>query len=129
MLLTSLIYIFSIQKYSQFRLVVVMIPLDLQLQRGLQLLHVFVTRNHHSSYPFCLFLLPGSPTQRTYIFTFLLSSRVFIHPHELLAKVGQICLKQKQQLESGVEADKVCDKAFQWFEQQGVFFFTSLKSL
>uniref|UniRef100_A0A8D0BHH7 RasGEF domain family member 1A n=1 Tax=Salvator merianae TaxID=96440 RepID=A0A8D0BHH7_SALMN len=43
---------------------------------------------------------------RTYIFTFLLSSRVFIHPHELLAKVGQICLKQKQQLEIGVETDK-----------------------
>ncbi|XP_065407842.1 ras-GEF domain-containing family member 1A isoform X9 [Chrysemys picta bellii] len=43
---------------------------------------------------------------RTYIFTFLLSSRVFIHPHELLAKVGQICIKQKQQLEIGSEADK-----------------------
>lgn len=45
--------------------------------------------------------------QRTYIFTFLLSSRVFIHPHELLAKVGQICIKQKQQLETGTEAEKV----------------------
>ncbi|XP_030309029.1 ras-GEF domain-containing family member 1A isoform X5 [Calypte anna] len=43
---------------------------------------------------------------RTYIFTFLLSSRVFIHPHELLAKVGQICIKQKQQLETGTEAEK-----------------------
>lgn len=54
---------------------------------------------------FCVvfFLLP----QRTYIFTFLLSSRVFIHPHELLAKVGQICIKQKQQLETGTEAEKV----------------------
>ncbi|GCC34904.1 hypothetical protein chiPu_0013381 [Chiloscyllium punctatum] len=40
---------------------------------------------------------------RTYIFTFLLSSRVFIHPQELLAKVGQICTKQ---LETGTEADK-----------------------
>ncbi|KAF7247297.1 Ras-GEF domain-containing family member 1A [Varanus komodoensis] len=49
---------------------------------------------------------------RTYIFTFLLSSRVFIHPHELLAKVGQICLKQKQQLETVVEADKAKLKSF-----------------
>lgn len=52
---------------------------------------------------FFFFLLP----QRTYIFTFLLSSRVFIHPHELLAKVGQLCIKQKQQLETGIEAEKV----------------------
>uniref|UniRef100_A0A4W3GMQ1 RasGEF domain family member 1A n=1 Tax=Callorhinchus milii TaxID=7868 RepID=A0A4W3GMQ1_CALMI len=43
---------------------------------------------------------------RTYIFTFLLSSRIFIHPQELLAKVGQICTKQQQQLETGAEADK-----------------------
>ena len=56
------------------------------------------------------------PTQKTYIFTFLLSSRVFIHPYELLAKVGQICLKQKQQLETGAEVDKVCDKAFCCFQ-------------
>ncbi|XP_070084700.1 ras-GEF domain-containing family member 1A isoform X1 [Equus caballus] len=37
---------------------------------------------------------------RTYIFTFLLSSRVFIPPHDLLARVGQICLEQRQQLEA-----------------------------
>ncbi|KAI1236442.1 hypothetical protein IHE44_0001735 [Lamprotornis superbus] len=49
---------------------------------------------------------------RTYIFTFLLSSRVFIHPHELLAKVGQICIKQKQQLETGTEAEKAKLKSF-----------------
>eukprot|EP00062_Callorhinchus_milii_P001489 gi/632936670/ref/XP_007895686.1/ PREDICTED: ras-GEF domain-containing family member 1A isoform X2 [Callorhinchus milii] len=49
---------------------------------------------------------------RTYIFTFLLSSRIFIHPQELLAKVGQICTKQQQQLETGAEADKVKMKAF-----------------
>ncbi|OXB72091.1 UNVERIFIED_CONTAM: hypothetical protein H355_008595 [Colinus virginianus] len=49
---------------------------------------------------------------RTYIFTFLLSSRVFIHPHELLAKVGQICIKQKQQLEAGTEAEKAKLKSF-----------------
>ncbi|TSN86066.1 Ras-GEF domain-containing family member 1B-A [Bagarius yarrelli] len=28
---------------------------------------------------------------RTYIFTFLLSSRLFIHPHELMTKVCQLC--------------------------------------
>ena len=42
---------------------------------------------------------------RTYIFTFLLSSRVFVPPHDLLARVGQICLEQRQQLEAG--SDKV----------------------
>ncbi|XP_043912206.1 ras-GEF domain-containing family member 1A isoform X1 [Protopterus annectens] len=49
---------------------------------------------------------------RTYIFTFLLSSRVFMNPHELLAKVGQMCIKQKQQLEMGTDADKSRLKAF-----------------
>lgn len=49
---------------------------------------------------------------RTYIFTFLLSSRVFIHPHELLAKVGQICIQQKQHLETGADADKAKLKSF-----------------
>lgn len=42
-------------------------------------------------------------SQKTYIFTFLLSSRVFIPPHDLLARVGQICLEQRQQLEAGSE--------------------------
>ncbi|XP_027627278.1 ras-GEF domain-containing family member 1A [Tupaia chinensis] len=40
---------------------------------------------------------------RTYIFTFLLSSRVFMPPHDLLARVGQICLEQRQKLEAGPE--------------------------
>lgn len=44
---------------------------------------------------------------RTYIFTFLLSSRVFIPPHDLLARVGQICLEQRQQLEAGSEKAKL----------------------
>ncbi|XP_007953769.2 ras-GEF domain-containing family member 1A [Orycteropus afer afer] len=38
---------------------------------------------------------------RTYIFTFLLSSRIFIPPHDLLVRVEQICLEQRQQLEAG----------------------------
>ncbi|XP_047409976.1 ras-GEF domain-containing family member 1A isoform X5 [Sciurus carolinensis] len=42
---------------------------------------------------------------RTYIFTFLLSSRVFMPPHDLLARVGQICLEQRQQLEAGPEKE------------------------
>nr|XP_025736420.1 ras-GEF domain-containing family member 1A isoform X1 [Callorhinus ursinus] len=44
---------------------------------------------------------------RTYIFTFLLSSRVFIPPHDLLARVGQICLERRQQLETGSEKAKL----------------------
>ncbi|XP_029391418.1 ras-GEF domain-containing family member 1A isoform X2 [Mus pahari] len=44
---------------------------------------------------------------RTYIFTFLLSSRVFVPPHDLLARVGQICLEQRQQLEAGPEKAKL----------------------
>lgn len=43
------------------------------------------------------------PPQRTFIFTFLLTSRVFMPPHDLLARVGQICLEQRQQLEAGPE--------------------------
>lgn len=56
------------------------------------------------------FALPPSPflLQRTYIFTFLLSSRVFMPPHDLLARVGQIYLEQRQQLEAGSEKVKAC---------------------
>lgn len=53
--------------------------------------------------------LPVSFLQRTYIFTFLLSSRVFIPPHDLLARVGQICLEQRQQLEAVSEKVKSAD--------------------
>lgn len=56
------------------------------------------------SFPFFFFHF----LQRTYIFTFLLSSRVFIPPHDLLARVGQVCLEQRQQLEAGAEKVKVC---------------------
>uniref|UniRef100_A0A0P6J686 Ras-GEF domain-containing family member 1A n=2 Tax=Heterocephalus glaber TaxID=10181 RepID=A0A0P6J686_HETGA len=44
---------------------------------------------------------------RTFIFTFLLTSRVFMPPHDLLARVGQICLEQRQQLEPGPEKAKL----------------------
>lgn len=35
-------------------------------------------------------------TQKAYIFTFLLSSRLFIEPHELLARVCHLCIEQQQ---------------------------------
>lgn len=43
--------------------------------------------------------------QRTYIFTFLLSSRLFLHPYELMSKVYQM-LVEHQRL-SDPHADKV----------------------
>uniref|UniRef100_A0A8C4EJ42 RasGEF domain family member 1B n=1 Tax=Dicentrarchus labrax TaxID=13489 RepID=A0A8C4EJ42_DICLA len=33
---------------------------------------------------------------RTYIFTFLLSSRLFIHPYELMSKVCHLCMEQQR---------------------------------
>lgn len=43
--------------------------------------------------------------QKAYIFTFLLSSRLFIEPQELLARVCHLCIEQ-QQLDTPV-LDKV----------------------
>lgn len=43
--------------------------------------------------------------QRTYIFTFLLSSRLFMHPYELMAKVCHLCVEH-QRLSEG-DSDKV----------------------
>lgn len=40
----------------------------------------------------CLF----SPSQKAYIFTFLLSSRLFIEPHALLSRVCHKCIEQQQ---------------------------------
>ncbi|KAM7326580.1 hypothetical protein ACRRTK_015058 [Alexandromys fortis] len=42
--------------------------------------------------------------QRTYIFTFLLSSRLFMHPYELMAKVCHLCVEH-QRLSEG-DSDK-----------------------
>ncbi|XP_060890214.1 ras-GEF domain-containing family member 1B-A-like [Labrus mixtus] len=42
---------------------------------------------------------------RTYIFTFLLSSRLFIHPYELMSKVCQLCMEQQRL--SDPQADKL----------------------
>ncbi|XP_066205642.1 ras-GEF domain-containing family member 1A isoform X2 [Saccopteryx leptura] len=47
---------------------------------------------------------------RTYIFTFLLSSRVFMSPHDLLVRVGQISVEQRQQLEA--RSEKAMLKSF-----------------
>lgn len=43
--------------------------------------------------------------QRTYIFTFLLSSRLFMHPYELMAKVCHLCMEQQRL--GDPQADKV----------------------
>ncbi|MBN3301110.1 RGF1B protein, partial [Amia calva] len=42
---------------------------------------------------------------RKYIFTFLLSSRLFIHPYELMAKVCHFCVEQQRLSDPG--ADKI----------------------
>lgn len=43
--------------------------------------------------------------QRTYIFTFLLSSRLFMHPYELMSKVCHLCMEQQRL--GDPQADKV----------------------
>lgn len=48
---------------------------------------------------------PHLSVQRTYIFTFLLSSRLFIHPHQVMSKVCQLCVEQQRLGEP--PADKV----------------------
>lgn len=50
-------------------------------------------------------------SQKAYIFTFLLSSRLFIEPRELLARVCHLCIEQ-QQLDKPV-LDKVRGRAKQ----------------
>ncbi|XP_065361614.1 ras-GEF domain-containing family member 1B [Calliphora vicina] len=49
--------------------------------------------------------------ERTYTFSFLLSVRLFIRPHELLAKISQTWEQQQQQLlqQSGTAQDQVDD--------------------
>ncbi|KAI4820745.1 hypothetical protein KUCAC02_028714 [Chaenocephalus aceratus] len=42
---------------------------------------------------------------RTFIFTFLLSSRIFIRPHELMSKVCHLCMEQTTLSDS--QADKI----------------------
>ncbi|CAH1793729.1 unnamed protein product, partial [Owenia fusiformis] len=44
---------------------------------------------------------------RTYVFSFLLSSRLFIHPHELLGEVCKICALQQQLTDSRVNREKL----------------------
>lgn len=60
--------------------------------------------------------------QKAYIFTFLLSSRLFIEPHELLSRVCHKCIEQ-QRLDDPV-LDKVSlqqknVRYFQWVEDSG----------
>ncbi|XP_074948503.1 LOW QUALITY PROTEIN: ras-GEF domain-containing family member 1B [Phalacrocorax aristotelis] len=44
---------------------------------------------------------------RTYIFTFLLSSRLFMHPYELMAKVCYLCTEQQRLSEPGLDKNQV----------------------
>ncbi|MGH0177428.1 UNVERIFIED_CONTAM: hypothetical protein FKN15_075124, partial [Acipenser sinensis] len=60
---------------------------------------------------------------RTYIFTFLLSSRLFIHPSELMAKVCQLCVEQQRLNEPGTDkgrlrkiAPKILQLLTEWTE-------------
>lgn len=58
------------------------------------------------------------PPQKAYIFTFLLSSRLFIEPQELLARVCHMCIEQ-QQLDKPV-LDKVRGRAGQRASERAV---------
>ncbi|XP_052773958.1 ras-GEF domain-containing family member 1B-like isoform X2 [Mya arenaria] len=44
---------------------------------------------------------------RTYVFTFLLSSRLFIRPHELLAEVCQVCTFQQNLTSDNIQKQKL----------------------
>lgn len=55
--------------------------------------------------------------QKAYIFTFLLSSRLFIEPHELLSRVCHKCIEQ-QRLD-----DPVLDKVSLSLQQKNVRYF------
>ncbi|KAL8206702.1 UNVERIFIED_CONTAM: Ras-GEF domain-containing member 1B, partial [Gekko kuhli] len=44
---------------------------------------------------------------RTYIFTFLLSSRLFVHPYELMAKVCQLCIEQQRLAEPAADKNRL----------------------
>ncbi|NXP52734.1 RGF1B protein, partial [Heliornis fulica] len=44
---------------------------------------------------------------RTYIFTFLLSSRLFMHPYELMAKVCYLCIEQQRLSEPGLDKNQI----------------------
>ncbi|XP_068259834.1 ras-GEF domain-containing family member 1B isoform X3 [Nyctibius grandis] len=44
---------------------------------------------------------------RTYIFTFLLSSRLFMHPYELMAKVCHLCIEQQRLNKPGLDKNQI----------------------
>ncbi|NXU49656.1 RGF1B protein, partial [Turnix velox] len=57
---------------------------------------------------------------RTYIFTFLLSSRLFMHPYELMTKVCHLCIEQKRLTEPGLDKNwiqKMAPKILQLFTE------------
>uniref|UniRef100_A0A8D0KR31 RasGEF domain family member 1B n=1 Tax=Strix occidentalis caurina TaxID=311401 RepID=A0A8D0KR31_STROC len=52
---------------------------------------------------------------RTYIFTFLLSSHLFMHPYELMAKICHLCIEQQRLSEPGI-APKILQLLTEWTE-------------
>ncbi|XP_078532751.1 ras-GEF domain-containing family member 1B [Lissotriton helveticus] len=44
---------------------------------------------------------------RTYVFTFLLSSRLFIHPYELMAKVCHVCVEHRRLHDPGADKSRL----------------------
>uniref|UniRef100_A0A8C9ERI6 RasGEF domain family member 1B n=1 Tax=Pavo cristatus TaxID=9049 RepID=A0A8C9ERI6_PAVCR len=52
-------------------------------------------------------LIASRPYPRTYIFTFLLSSRLFMHPYELMAKVCHLCIEQRRLSEPGQDKNRI----------------------
>uniref|UniRef100_A0A8B9K6S7 RasGEF domain family member 1B n=1 Tax=Astyanax mexicanus TaxID=7994 RepID=A0A8B9K6S7_ASTMX len=50
---------------------------------------------------------------RTYIFTFLLSSRLFIHPYELMSKVCHLCVDHQRLSDPQVRIRKIAPKILQ----------------
>lgn len=63
---------------------------------GLEMASCLGSRVRLVAYPLCADEFVWHPHQKAYIFTFLLSSRLFIEPGELLARVCHLCIEQQQ---------------------------------
>lgn len=63
---------------------------------GLEMASCLGSRVRLVTYPLCADEFVWYPHQKAYIFTFLLSSRLFIEPRELLARVCHLCIEQQQ---------------------------------
>ncbi|KAJ7407638.1 hypothetical protein WISP_125475 [Willisornis vidua] len=63
---------------------------------------------------------------RTYIFTFLLSSRLFMHPYELMAKVCHLCIEQQRLSEPGLDKENAMGNTIKGFAEIQVDYIHSL---